>query len=42
LHVHATPLARHKHNTPGTPYDEDLVGLRHHVQQTLKTPPVRD
>jgi REP element-mobilizing transposase RayT len=33
--------ARHEHDIPGTPYDEDLRGLYHHAQGQLKCPPIR-
>jgi REP element-mobilizing transposase RayT len=32
--------SRHMHDTPGTPYDRDFVGLNRHAQQQLKAEPV--
>jgi len=33
--------SRHRHNIPGTPYDEDFRGLHRHAQQELRGDPVR-
>jgi len=33
--------ARHEHDIPGTPYDEDYLGLYEHARHLLKGPPVR-
>src|SRR5262245_1761743 len=33
--------ARHEHDVPGTPYDEDMRGLNRHTQEELKCPPIR-
>ena len=37
----ATPLARHEHDVPRTPYDEDMPGLYRHAQEQLKGEPIQ-
>jgi len=33
--------SRHDHDQPGTPYDEDMAGLRRHAEGELHGPPIR-
>jgi REP element-mobilizing transposase RayT len=39
--ANATPLARHEHDVPGTPYDEDIPGLYRHARERLKGEPIQ-